>query len=103
MEISKIKWYIIWFIWLVLWLTAFTNWWSFDSFTGMNQWWFDAVKLKLNWIYTSGKMCTSDWSWAIQCTTTIPTPNVWWTCGSWQYVNWLNVNGSPTCLNIPTL
>jgi len=73
MKVNKMKWYIIWtIIWISIWATFFTYWWALDSFTGMTQTWFEAVKTKLNWTYTSGKMCTSDGSWQIQCITTIP-------------------------------
>ncbi len=77
MELKKIKWYIVWFaIWTTLWLTAFTNWWSFTWITSMTQTWFNAIQTKLDWTYTSGKMCTSDWSGQIQCITDIPV--AWW-------------------------
>jgi len=76
MKINKMKWYVIWtVIWISIWATFFTYWWAYDGFTSTLNWFDMAVKAKLNWIYTSGKMCTSDWDWQIQCITDVP---VWW-------------------------
>ncbi len=74
MEIKKIKGYIVGLvIWTTLWLTAFTNWWSFNWITSMTQTWFNTIQTKLDWTYAAGNMCTSDGSWQIQCITAIPT------------------------------
>jgi hypothetical protein len=58
----------------LVWFTVYA--WSFDGLTSISQTWFNLVNSKLNWTYTSWKMCTSDWSWRIQCITDIPVS--WW-------------------------
>jgi hypothetical protein len=39
----------------------------------MTQTWFNAIQTKLDGVYTSGKMCTSDAGGQIQCITDVPT------------------------------
>lgn len=91
----------------LLWFTVYA--WSFDWLNSMSQTWYNLVNLKLNWVYTSWKMCTSDASWQIHCITDIPSWNVptwavmafnwtncptWWTIADWSWdeknTSWAN-------------
>lgn len=93
----------------LLWFTVYA--WSFDWLTSMSQTWYNLVNLKLNWVYTSWKMCTSDASWQIHCITDIPSWNVptwavmafnwttcptWWTIADWSWdeknTAWVNTS-----------
>lgn len=78
---SFLSWII--FSWTVIfslvWFTVYAG--SFDWVTSMSQTWFNLVNSKLNWTYTSWKMCTSDATWQIQCITNVPA----WTTWLWEW------------------
>ncbi|EKE27103.1 MAG: hypothetical protein ACD_4C00041G0001 [uncultured bacterium (gcode 4)] len=62
---------------------------SMTSGSTVGPGWFQAVNDILNWTFSSGKMCTSNWS-SISCTTDIPVGS---TLTKVTYTLWKDCNG----------
>ena len=97
-------------IFSLVWFTVYAG--SFDWVTSMSQTWFNLVNSKLNWTYTSWKMCTRDATWQIQCITDVPAWNTWlwiWqtrqnvTASRTFWTTYTNNTGNPIIISISVL